>query len=101
MASGGLAAAGSGILFTPQRTSLWMSAIITGSGTSYLFDTVRRRLQMQTGKPVALGTSSSTHRWPPLRRGRRHHGGSMSESCLGALAPDEGGSLRRNECGAH
>ena len=72
-----------------------------GDGTSYLFDTVRRRLQMQAGKPMALGTSSATHRRPPLRRGRRHNGDSMSESRLGALAPDEGGSLRRSECVAH
>ena len=34
-------------------------------------------------------TSSATHRWPPLRRGRRHHGGSMSGSCLGAGPPME------------
>ena len=76
------------------------TTIIPGAGSSYLFDTVRRRLQMQTGKPMALGTSSATHRRPPFRRGRRHHGDSMSES-IGALAPDAGGSSRRSERGAH
>ena len=63
------------------------TAIITGAGSSHFLDIVRKRLQMRTGKPMALGKSSATHRRPLLRRGRRHHGDSMSESCLGALVP--------------
>ena len=60
---------------------------------------IRRELCRVAQTTFALGLSSAIHRWPPLRRGRRHHGGSMTESCLGALIPNEKGSLRRSECG--
>ena len=59
------------------------TAIRMGAGTSNLFDNVRRRLQMQTGKPMALwvdrtwlrvartaGGPSGVH-WGDLRLGRR------------------------------
>ena len=36
-----------------------------------------------------------THRWPPLRRGRRHHGGFAMKLCLDAEPPMRGDSSRR------
>ena len=59
---------------------------------------VSRRKQ---GSWWRLERPARLHPWPLLRRGRRHHGGSRSEPCRGALAPDEGGSSRRRVCGAH
>ena len=38
---------------------------------------------------LSVSTSAKPYRWP-LRRGRRHHGGSAMEPRLDAGAPDEG-----------
>ena len=35
------------------------------------------------------------HRWPLLRRGRRHHGGTTTEPCLDVVPPTVRDSLRR------
>ena len=52
------------------------TAIIMGAGTSFFCNNVRRRPQMQTGKPMALGTSSA------MRRGRRHDGDCQSHASV-------------------
>ena len=61
----------------------------------------RRQADGMLTIPLSVSTSARHHHWPPLRRGRRLHGGSAMEPCLGAVRPMVGDPLRRIECGAH
>ena len=60
----------------------------------------RETCQKTRGIDAQHASFSLSHRWPLLRRGRRHHGPAM-EPCSDAVPPTRGDASRRIECGAH